>query len=158
MLEIIFILVPLLVGYFIGNRIEKKHYTSIRLREQLLAGIHVYSTKIISEEDKKSEYATVLVEGHVVIAIDAFKKLSSALSNFFGGRVKAYETIIDRARREATLRMKEKAQTLKADKIMNFRMITSTIGQQQGDKGTGAAEAIAYGTALIKLNKNNQSL
>ncbi|HMQ10848.1 MAG TPA: heavy metal-binding domain-containing protein [Oligoflexia bacterium] len=155
MFELSITVISLALGYFIGSAVEKKHYASIRIREQQLANLHVYNTKKLSEEDKKSEYATVLVEGHVVIAIDAFKKLSSALSSFFGGRVKAYESIIDRARREATLRMKEKAQTLKADKIMNFRIITSTIGQQQGDKGTGAAEAIAYGTAFIKLNKNS---
>ncbi|MCI5073153.1 YbjQ family protein [bacterium] len=151
MIELVFLVVPLILGFFIGNAIEKKHYASIRLREQRLSNIHMFTTKTLSVVDESQEYACVLVEGHVVIAIDAFKKLSSALSSFFGGRVKAYESIIDRARREATLRMKEKADTLNADKIMNVRIITSTVGQQQGEKGTGAAEAIAYGTALVKL-------
>ena len=45
----------------------------------------------------------------------------------FGGRVSAYETLVDRARREAILRMKEEAKG--ADIILNMRLETSSISK-----------------------------
>ena len=49
---------------------------------------------------------TRLVQGSAVISIDYFKRMLAALRNIVGGEVKSYETLVDRARREATLRMK----------------------------------------------------
>lgn len=148
MLELLIFIVPVALGFFIGRINEKKHYRSIKLRERLHANILLVNSKQLNPEDRKSQ--VMLVCGQTVIAIDAFKKLSSGLSNFFGGRVTAYETIIDRARRESILRMQEHARKLKAYKVINIKVETSTIGQQHGDKGTGAAEVLAYGTALIR--------
>ena len=73
--------------------------------------------------------------------------MSAGLRNFFGGRVSAYETLVDRARREATLRMKQQADAWGADTICNVRIETSSISK--GAKGrVGAVEVYAYGTAL----------
>ncbi|MFH1292866.1 MAG: heavy metal-binding domain-containing protein, partial [Pseudomonadota bacterium] len=66
--------------------------------------------------------------------------------NIFGGTVKSYETLIDRARREALLRMKEMAGG--ATVIVNVRIETSTIAKRANNKGVGCLEAMAYGTAL----------
>jgi len=61
--------------------------------------------------------------------------------------VKSYETLVDRARREATLRMKEMAWD--ADIILNLRIETSAIGNSANRrKAIGSIEAIAYGTAI----------
>ena len=69
------------------------------------------------------------------------------LRKIFGGEVLSYETLIDRARREAVLRMKEEAE--KADVILNLRIETSSIGQTANKRNTiGSIEAIAYGTAI----------
>ncbi|MFT6733724.1 MAG: hypothetical protein ACJAS9_001914 [Polaribacter sp.] len=40
--------------------------------------------------------------------MDYFKRFLAGLRNIFGGRVVTYESLVDRARREAILRMKEK--------------------------------------------------
>ena len=50
-----------------------------------------------------------LVNGSTVVSNDYFKRLLAILRNIFGGRVKAYESLLDRARREAVLRMKDEA-------------------------------------------------
>ena len=65
----------------------------------------------------------------------------------FGGKVKSYESLIDRARREALLRMKEEAPD--ASMIINVRIETSTIGKTSRNKTVGCLEAVAYGTALF---------
>ncbi|MGQ0547496.1 MAG: YbjQ family protein, partial [Betaproteobacteria bacterium] len=53
--------------------------------------------------------ASRLVAGSVVIADDYFKSLLAGLYSFFGGPVRSYESLLDRARREAVLRMKAEA-------------------------------------------------
>tara|TARA_B100001105_G_C22118560_1_gene326510 strand:+ start:295 stop:525 length:231 start_codon:yes stop_codon:yes gene_type:complete len=70
------------------------------------------------------------------------------LRNIFGGRVGAYESLLDRARREAVLRMQDEACQLGAETIYNVKYETSRIGENAA-KGLGSVEVLAYGTALI---------
>ena len=83
----------------------------------------------------------------MVISVDYFKRLLASLRNFFGGSIQAYETLLDRARREAILRMKENCKN--ADEIINLRIETSSISK--GKRNTiGSVEVLAYGTALYR--------
>jgi len=143
-INLIIILVPLILGYFIGKHLEKKHYKSIRQREQQYAHIPTIGLKKPLKEDMVKQ--SRLVSGSVVISIDHFKRLVAALKNIFGGNIAAYESLIDRARREAVLRMKEQA--LDADEIINLRIETSSISKNSRKGSIGSVEAFAYGTAL----------
>jgi len=62
--------------------------------------------------------------------------------NLFGGRGTPYESLIDRGRREALLRMKSAAMQSDARYIFNVKYETSRLS------GTAAIEVLAYGTAL----------
>ena len=106
------------------------------------------SSKSILEKDRVTDYQ--LVSGSVVISNDAFKQLVAGLYNFFGGRVSVYETLLDRARREAVLRMKQKAKMINADIIVNVRFQTSKLGavSPQNKKSLGLFEILVYGTAV----------
>ncbi|CAM5220825.1 hypothetical protein ALON55S_03865 [Alishewanella longhuensis] len=86
-----------------------------------------------------------LVCGSVVISIDYFKRLLAMLRSIVGGPVASYETLLDRARREALLRMKE--QCTGAVQIINIRVETSSIHNAAGN-GIGSVELLAYGTAI----------
>ena len=68
-----------------------------------------------------------------------------------GGRVSSYETLIDRARREAILRMKEQAAAKGANYVFNVKMETSSISKGQRDS-IGSVEVLAYGTAITINN------
>jgi uncharacterized protein YbjQ (UPF0145 family) len=80
--------------------------------------------------------------------VDYFKRILAAMRNVIGGTVRSYETLIDRARREAILRMKESA-PVGTSIIINVRVETSTIGNNTRNKSVGCVEALAYGTALV---------
>ena len=86
-----------------------------------------------------------LVQGNVVISVDYFKRMLAGLRNFFGGTVQSYETLLDRARREAILRLKESCP--QADQIINLRLETSSI-YKGGKNRIGSVEILAYGTAI----------
>ena len=61
--------------------------------------------------------------------------------------MRSYESLLDRAKREAILRLK--AQATGCDAIINLRMETSNLASVQSrKKGIGGVEVIAYGTAV----------
>jgi uncharacterized protein YbjQ (UPF0145 family) len=151
LIQIYIILAFVVLGYVVGTITEKRHYKSIKEREKQLIGLPAVTIKNAIDKDAKIEDA-FLVTGNAVISLDYFKRLLAGLYNIFGGEVKSYETLIDRARREALLRMKDQA--AKADIILNVRIETSAIGQSADKRKTvGSIEAIAYGTAVF-LQKN----
>jgi uncharacterized protein YbjQ (UPF0145 family) len=145
MSDLIIFLTLLVIGYISGSIIEKKHFKSIIEREAQLRSIRVIGVKRVPERFNKVE--SQLVQGSVVISIDYFKKIAAGLRSFFGGRVSSYETLVERARREAILRMKQDAADWGAQAIFNQKIETASVSQ--GAKGqVGAVEVYAYGTAL----------
>tara|TARA_B110000196_G_scaffold36426_1_gene27249 strand:+ start:289 stop:741 length:453 start_codon:yes stop_codon:yes gene_type:complete len=144
--QLIIVIVLIGLGYVIGSIAEKKHYRSIISREAQWLHIPTVSVKNMIEDGVDIIDAR-MVQGSVVISIDHFKRILASLRNIFGGRVTAYESLIDRARREAILRMKEKSPN--ADIVLNTRIETSTIGRSANSrKSIGSIEAMAYGTAI----------
>lgn len=144
MYDLIFFLVLLLLGYVFGQRAEKRHFRSIIEREKQLRDILVFSERRIPDEEQQDG---TLVCGSVVVSVDFFKRFVAGLRNLVGGRVSAYESLLERARREAILRMKEEARRSGAKSVWNIRLETSSIykGAQQS---IGAVEVLAYGTAV----------
>ena len=145
MYDLIFFVTLLVLGYAFGSIAEKRHFSSIREREEALQGLPAIMLKkpLLPEEVK--EYK--LVNGSVVLSIDYFKKFIASLINIFGGSISSYETILDRARREAILRMKEDAAD--ASEIINIRIETSSISKN-AQRNVGAIEVLAYGTAIYR--------
>ena len=147
MYELASFIIFLCIGYGFGTYREKKHFKSIEEREA------VYASREMSTCDssiKDYPYKEVrFVSGNAVISTDFFKKFVAGIRNIFGGNVSAYESLVDRARREAVLRMYSEAGD--ADMIINTRIETSTLGGSANKKKSVASiEACAYGTALWK--------
>ncbi len=146
MYDLIAILVLLAIGYFTGQYLEKRHYKSIFRREAELRELPVVATKFLPETER--EPRTILVMGNCVISVDYFKRFVAGLRNLVGGRIISYETLVDRARREAVLRMKEQARSEGAARVFNVKIETSSISK--GRRNTiGSIEVLAYGTALM---------
>ncbi len=142
---IIFVIIVLL-GLFFGRRAEKKHYASIEKREEEYKNIAVLSDKDL-QEVWEIEWDGVLLTGWTVVSIDAFKKLMAGFVNFFGWRMKSYESLVDRARREAVLKVKQQAVQEGYNTISNLRIETSSI-TKNARKTVGAVEAMAYASGV----------
>ena len=140
-LQLGFAVLLILIGLFSGTWIERRHYRSIRQRESALRGIPVSNLRQLPEADRILR--SRLVSGSVVISIDAFKQALAGLQSFFGGEVTAYETLIDRARREAMLRLYD--QVGAPEILANVRIETATIGN--GER-VSSVEVPAYATAV----------
>ncbi len=146
-------LIFLVLGYVFGKLAEGRHYRSIHAREEILVRLPTTSCKKPMKTSTPISHAE-LVHGHVVISIDYFKRLLAGLRNFFGGGVRSYETLLDRARREAVLRLKESCPT--ANEILNLRIETSSISKGGSGDRVGSVEVLAYGTAIYYEQASSQ--
>jgi uncharacterized protein YbjQ (UPF0145 family) len=151
-MDLIIFLALVAAGYGVGSWMEKKHYSSIEKREAELLELPIITIKNGFEADRVNHAG--LVQGSAVISVDYFKRILASLRNFFGGTIRSYETLIDRARREAILRMKESVPA-GTRMIVNVRVETSTIGRNSHQKSVSCVEAIAYGTALGYVKMHN---
>ncbi len=133
------------LGFCFGQFIEKRHYRSIIRRESQLRSIPVIASKKLPDEFLPCQ--THLVSGNVVISVDYFKKFVAGLRSIVGGKMASYESLIDRARREAVLRMQEDAKKFNANYVFNVKMETSSISKGKKNK-IGSVEVLAYGTAI----------
>lgn len=135
------------LGYFVGRTLEQRHFASLREREA--RSRHVMAVTLRTMPGISGAHQATLVTGAVCVSIDYFKRFSAGFRFLFGGRVSAYETVIDRARREAILRMKELAMAQGYEAILCVRIETARIASSRNDgKGTAAMEVVAYGTAV----------
>jgi uncharacterized protein YbjQ (UPF0145 family) len=86
-----------------------------------------------------------LVVGNTIRCRWFGRDIAASLRQVVGGEIKSYTKMISDGRTEAINRMKEQAEELGADGIINVRLATSEVMQN-------AAELLAYGTA-VKLHK-----
>ena len=129
-------------GWFFGSRHERQHLAQLSIAEQELSHIMVsserfYVPKLVANTEGE------LVLGSVVIAQDYFKMIIARVLSIFGKNLTTYETLLDRARREALVRMRTEAQAKGYNHIYGLRLEVSNI-----DQLGSMVEAIAYGTAV----------
>lgn len=145
-MDLLIIVSCLVICYFTGKTFENNHYKNIKQRELLLLNKPCvsFSKEILNNKNIEK---TTLVTGGVVIGCDYFKSFLAGLKNLFGGNVSAYESVLDRGRREALLRMREQAATVGADMVTNVKIETvmlDPLGTSQNPK----VSVLAYGTAV----------
>jgi uncharacterized protein YbjQ (UPF0145 family) len=140
----------LVIGLVFGRIAERNHFRRLEASERQLERILVFNEKTppAGFACRRSE----LVTGSVVIGEDYFKRIAAALKSFVGGRLTAYESLMDRGRREAIVRMKLDAARLGATMVFNVRFETAGLSETHGQKQTPfSAEFLAYGTALVPV-------
>ena len=87
-----------------------------------------------------------LVKGSTIQSKHIGKDIAQSFKTLVGGELKSYNEMMNEARALATKRMVAEAEELGADAIVNIRYASSAIMQ-------GAAEVIAYGTAVKFIEK-----
>ncbi|MFQ3229959.1 YbjQ family protein [Reinekea sp.] len=138
-------IVFMILGYIFGSLAERRHYRSIIAREEQYRKLLVVAQRFPFVPNVKQ---TILVTGNVVISVDYFKRFLASLRMLVGGRLTSYESLLDRARREAILRLQEQADLHNASSVYNLKFETSSISKGAKDR-VGSIEVLAYGTALI---------
>lgn len=87
-----------------------------------------------------------IVKGQIVQSKNIGRDFMAGMKTIVGGEISGYTEMISTARQMATKRMVDEAESLGADAIINIRYGSSAVMN-------GAAEIIAYGTAVKIKNK-----
>jgi uncharacterized protein YbjQ (UPF0145 family) len=82
-----------------------------------------------------------VVSGSTVRAKHVGRDLMAGLKNIVGGELKGYTELLCEARDQALERMKDQAQQVGANAVVNVRFSTSSVA-------AGASEIYIYGTAV----------
>ncbi len=140
----------MLAGAWIsGSFLERRH-----LRKLLLLESGSREILAITVENLPADWQVEgcdLVIGNVVISQDYFKRFAASIKGLFGGRIGVFEPLLERARREALVRMKAQAAVRGYDTVINVRIETSTMANaRRGGKGTAGVEIVAFGTAISR--------
>ncbi len=91
----------------------------------------------------KREISEILgiARGSTVRAKHIGNDIFAAIKNIVGGEIEEYTKLQADSREQALQRMEDDAKAMSADAIINVRIATSMVT-------TGAAEILAYGTAV----------
>ena len=134
------------LGWVFGRLNEGDHLKRLDVAEKELGHIIVSSERFYQPKISDGTQG-ILVMGSVVIAQDYFKMIIARILSLFGKNLTTYETLLDRARREAVLRMKLEAQFLGYNQVYGLRLEVTSINLT-----SSMVEAIAYGTAVYSVD------
>lgn len=109
---------------------------SINLKKQKMI---ISTTETIP--GKEIEEVKGISRGSTVRARNVGRDIFAGLKNIVGGEINEYTKLQAQSREQALQRMKEDAEKMGADAVVNVRFTTSMIMQ-------GASEILAYGTAV----------
>lgn len=146
MLSVLSVLVCLGLGFFVGKAVDRRHMAQLATRE------HAMDREVTAISLSETETWTIseptMVTGSVVVSLDYWKKFFAAWRGIFGGEIGQYHSLMERARREAMLRMRERAQAEGRNAVVNVRLETAKVQSLFGGGGTAGVEVLAYGTAV----------
>lgn len=83
-----------------------------------------------------------LVKGNTIRARHVGKDILASLKGIVGGEITEYTKMVAESREQSLDRLVEEAESLGANAVVGLRFTTASMMQ-------GAAELLAYGTALI---------
>lgn len=130
------------LGWWIGGRRERAHLADLSKREAAYGGLLV--TDLRSYIDPDATTTPMLVTAEVVIGADYAKTLFANLKTLIGGQLGSYERMLERGRREAVMRLRERARARGCDALCNVRMENMPIGKGQMPMVAILASATAY--------------
>lgn len=148
----VFLTPPLIfaAGCIIGCLTESAHYKRLAQDEQELSDVVVSDMKFLPANWHASN--PIFVCENVAIANDYWKSFAFQFRKIFGGPCYGFQRMIERARREALVRMKRQAKRKGANVVWNVRFdyMTIQMGYHEGNHYYAAGvEVCAYGTAFF---------
>lgn len=112
--------------------------------------VEVLNTETYLTEEQNIDEVLGVARGNSVKAKNAARDWTQGIRNMLGGELKAYTSLFTETREEAVKQMKEDAESMGADAVVNMRFDTSSISKN-------SAEVVAYGTAVVLDNEEGDN-
>lgn len=100
-------------------------------------------------EGRRIRHYLGLVHGETILGANLFRDLLAGLRDLLGGRARAYETTLQRARELALEEMARRARLLGADAVVGVQIDVEVLGQ-----AGGMLMACATGTGVILAERS----
>ena len=132
----------LLMGLIVGGMTERNHFRRLAERDAQTQNVLVTQLRSFPGYVPADRTPTMLV-AEVVISSDYLKSFLAGLRNIFGGEVRSFQTLLERARREALVQIKEQAKAQGYNAVCNVRLETADLaGRNSGSKNKIVMAAI----------------
>ena len=141
LINIAFVLFLIGLGLVFGTLSERSHFRRLDAREGANGSFLVTQLKTFPGAVTGPTPPHFLV-AECVVATDYFKSFLASLRGLFGGEVRSYQSLLSRARREATQQIVEQAKQRGYNAICNLRVQTADIGGNTATKKGAAMVAI----------------
>lgn len=148
-ITIFFVVSIPLIGILGGRITEYLHFRSLERRETEASDVIVTQIKSFPAAVPDSQPPTI-VYAETVIASDYLKTFFASIRGIFGGEVRSFQRMQERARRESVLRLIESARSQGYNALCNVRLDTADVGggaMTRGKKGFPMSAILASATA-----------
>ena len=116
----------LILGFTAGTFAEKRHFKRLDGREEInRLMLHTQSKLYLSPTAGGKTPSMIYSE--TVVASDYFKNFLSGFRKFFGGEMKSYHSLMERARRETLAKLIEQAREMGYNAVCNVRLEPADI-------------------------------
>ncbi len=140
------VLFLLALGWSAGTFFERRHLRNLQQRESE-NGLFLITQLKSFPAHVPGEVPPQLIMAEAVVASDYLKSFLAKLRGIFGGEVRSFHSLLNRARREATQRIVEQARESGYNAICNLRLETADIGGNMRKKGAAMVAILASATA-----------
>lgn len=143
----------IVVALLAGTGARKRHTGDLDRREQRLRHLRVTDLRDLTNAVDTQSHPPVLVAEEITLAADYFIAFLAKLKHLVGGEVRVYSDLMLRARREAALRVMERAERDGYNAVANMRIDFADITgnavnrRRAGTMVTILAAGTAYRTA-----------
>jgi uncharacterized protein YbjQ (UPF0145 family) len=111
----------LLFAWGVGAWMATRHEADLAEREPTVAHLQVHNTGRL-EDAVAGPNPPAMVASEVTLGVDHFRGFLGQWKNLFGGQVRSYQMVLDRARREVMMRLLEQAHSLGYNAVANVRI------------------------------------
>lgn len=111
----------LMLGFTAGTIAEKRHFSNLDRREAVNRSTLQTQSKLFLSPQPGGKTPT-MVHSETVVSSDYFKNFLSAFRKFFGGEMKSYHSLMERARRESLAKVIEQARAMGYNAVCNVRL------------------------------------
>lgn len=111
----------LILGFVAGTFAEKNHFKRLDEREATNRQMLQTQSKMFLSPTAGGKTPT-MIHSETVVASDYFKNFLSGFRKFFGGEMKSYHSLMERARRESLAKLIEQARDMGYNAVCNVRL------------------------------------
>jgi uncharacterized protein YbjQ (UPF0145 family) len=142
----------LALGLLAGGYAERKHLRNLAAREQANGDFFISQLRSFPGAAAGPTPPPRIVFGQAAIASDYLKSFLSGLRKIFGGEMRAYNSLLVRARREALQQLVERAREQGYNAICNVRLDSADLAGNAKRRRMPMVAILASATAYHRAS------